>query len=250
MTSKPELSFILPAYNEEDNIVKVISRVDEVVSSLGFKYEIIVVNDGSNDATGRRALQYARINNHVQVISYPKNMGKGYAIKTGFMNAEGNTIIFLDSDLDIDPVEIKQYLQALEYGDIVIASKRHRNSRVEAPILRKIMSVGFNILVRLLTRLDVGDTQAGLKAMRKNSLAKVFSSLLVKRYAFDTELLAVANLYGLRIIEMPVNLVITNGLFNPKEIFRMFVDLLAITYRIRIKKWYQNSNVYKISDEK
>jgi len=247
MLTKPELSFILPAYNEEDNIVKAISKVDEVVSSLGFTYEIIVVNDGSNDGTEKRALEYAQNNNHVRVIGYPKNMGKGYAIKTGFMKAKGHAVIFLDSDLDIKPVRVKQYIQALNYGDIVIASKRHPNSHVEVPPLRRFLSLGFNLLVRLLTGLDVSDTQSGLKAMRKDSLEKVFSSLLVKRYAFDVELLALANLHGLKIIEMPVNLKITNGLFNPKEIFKMFIDLLAITYRIRIERYYQNhiSNLMK-----
>ena len=247
MLTKPELSIILPAYNEEDNIVKAISKVDEVASSLGFTYEIIVVNDGSNDGTEKRALEYAQNNNHIRVIGYPKNMGKGYAIKTGFMKAKGHAVIFLDSDLDIKPVRVKQYIQALDYGDIVIASKRHPNSRVEVPPLRRFLSRGFNLLVRLLTRLDVSDTQSGLKAMRKDSLEKVFSSLLVKRYAFDVELLAVANLCGLKIIEMPVNLKITNGLFDLKEIFKMFIDLLAITYRIRIKRYYQNhiSNLMK-----
>jgi len=247
MLTKPELSIILPAYNEEDNIVKAISKVDTVASSLGFTYEIIVVNDGSNDGTEKRALEYAQNNNHVRVIGYPKNMGKGYAMKTGFMEAKGYAVIFLDSDLDIKPVRVKQYIQALDYGDIVIASKRHPNSHIEVPLLRRFLSLGFNLLVRLLTRLDVSDTQSGLKAMRKDSLEKVFSSLLVKRYAFDVELLAVANLHGLKIIEMPVNLKITNGLFNPKEIFKMFIDLLAITYRIRIKKYYQNhiSNLIK-----
>jgi len=241
MLTKPELSFILPAYNEEDNIVKAISKVDEVASSLGFTYEIIVVNDGSNDETEKRALEYAQNNNHVRVIGYPRNMGKGYAIKTGFMKAKGHAVIFLDSDLDIKPVRVKQYIQALNYGDLIIASKRHPNSRVEVPPLRRFLSLGFNLLVRLLTRLDVSDTQSGLKAMRKDSLEKVFSSLLVKRYAFDVELLAVANLHGLKIIEMPVDLKITNILFDPKEIFRMFIDLLAITYRIRIKRSYQHS---------
>ena len=247
MLTKPELSIVLPAYNEEDNIVRAISKVDEAISSLGFTYEIIVVNDGSNDGTVKRALEYAQNNNHVRVIGYPRNMGKGYAIKTGFMKAKGHAVIFLDSDLDIKPVRVKQYIQALDYGDIVIASKRHPNSRVEVPPLRRFLSRGFNLLVRLLTRLDVSDTQSGLKAMRKDSLEKVFSSLLVKRYAFDVELLAVANLYGLKIIEMPVSLKITNSLFNPKEIFKMFIDLLAITYRIRIKRYYQNhiSNLIK-----
>ena len=237
---KPEISFILPAHNEESNIIDVLNRVDKAMSHLGFEYEVIVVNDGSSDETEVRALEYAQNNNHVRVISYPRNMGKGYAVKTGFMKAKGNMVIFLDSDLDIDPIQVKRYIQALKYGDIVIASKRHPNSHVEASLLRKFLSLGYNLLVRLLTSLDVSDTQAGLKAMKKNKMKKVFFSLLIKRYAFDVELLVVARLHGLRIIEMPVNLKLTNDFFDFKEIFRMFIDLLGITYRVRVRKYYQN----------
>jgi len=238
--STPGLSLILPACDEEDNIVEVLSRIDEVIGPLGLSYEIIVVNDGSRDKTEKKAIMYAWKNNHVRVVGYSKNMGKGYAVKTGFMNAKGEIIVLLDSDLEISPVEVTRYVQALKYGDIVIASKRHPDSHVEAPLLRKFLSLGFNLLVKLLTKLDVTDTQAGLKAMRRSKMGKIFSSLLVKRYAFDVELLAVARLYDLRIVEMPVNLKLTNGFFSPKEIFRMFIDLLGIAYRIRIKRYYQN----------
>lgn len=239
---KPELSFVLPAYNEGDNIREVIERMDNAMKGSGITYEVIVVNDGSKDETGKKAIEIAQCNGHVKVISYHKNMGKGYALKTGFFNAAGDTVAFIDSDLDIDPMQIKQYIHALNYGDIAVASKKHPQSHVEKTLLRGFLSSGFNIMVRLLTGLRLGDTQSGLKAGKWKSLEKVFSVLSVKRFAFDAELLAVANLYGLRIIEMPVNIRLTNGFFNPKEILRMLIDLLGITYRLRVSKLYLNSN--------
>ena len=135
-------------------------------------------------------------------------------------------------------VDISTYIEALKDGDIVIASKRHPQSQVEAPIFRRFLSYGFNGLVKLLTGVPLKDTQSGLKAMRKNAFMKIFPRLVVKRYAFDVELLAVANHYGLKIVEMPVRIKLDTS-FKTAQIWRMFVDLLGIAYRLRITHWYQ-----------
>jgi glycosyltransferase involved in cell wall biosynthesis len=115
------------------------------------QYEIVVVNDGSLDGTLANAMRYAKRNSHVKVVSYVKNMGKGWAAKTGFMQVTGEVVVFVDSDLEIDLSTISRYIAALQYGDIVIASKRHPDSHVEVPLSRKIMSHSFNAIVRLLT---------------------------------------------------------------------------------------------------
>jgi hypothetical protein len=109
---------------------------------------------------------------------------------------------------------------------------------VEMPVMRRVLSRCFNLLVRLMTGAKLRDTQAGLKAVRKSAFINVFPRLAVKRYAFDVELLTVARLYGLRIVEMPVTLKM-QALFSFREIWRMFVDLLGITYRLRVIRWYQ-----------
>ena len=201
-------------------------------------YEIIVVDDGSEDATLARAMKYASKNNHVKVVSYVKNMGKGYAVKTGFMQATGEVVVFVDSDMEIDLSIISQYLVALEHGDIVVASKWHPNSDVAIPLARKILSHSFNTVVRLLTGVPLKDTQTGFKAMKRNAFIDIFPRLAVKRYAFDVELLAVAHLYGLKVVEMHVNIKLASA-FKPKEIWHMFTDLLGIAYRLRIIHWYQ-----------
>jgi len=237
MSEKPKLSVILPAYNEGHIIKETLDRVDNVVRQTGLGYEIVVVDDGSVDDTMVWARNYANNNGHVKVVGYRRNVGKGYAIKTGFQSAKGDAVIFLDSDLDIDPQSILRYFKALIQGDIVIGSKWHPQSNAEIPLVRRVLSHAFNILVRLLTGVRLRDTQTGLKAVRKKALERVFSRLTVKRYAFDAELLAVANIYGLKIVEMPVDIRM-NGLFNPKEVWRMFVDLLGIAYKLRFLKWY------------
>jgi glycosyltransferase involved in cell wall biosynthesis len=197
-----------------------------------------VVDDGSEDDTHKKVVDYANSNNHVKVISHKKNLGKGEAVKTGFSYATGELVIFMDSDLDIEPSQIRNYVEALKHGDIVTASKWHPQSSVEEPLMRKFLSHGFNVLVKILTGTNIRDTQTGLKAFKRKALEKVFSKLAVKRYAFDAELLAVASLYGIKIIELPVNLRV-QGVFNLRESFRMFIDLLGITYRLRVRKSYQ-----------
>ncbi len=233
-----ELSFVIPAYNEEEFIEDTLGTLDDVIKNKNLPYEIVVVNDGSKDKTLVKAVTYARRNGHVKVLSYPANVGKGYAVKAGFMQTTGDIVVFADSDMEIDLKTISNYIDALAHGDIVIASKWHPDSTVETPLFRKIMSHGFNTLVRFLTGVHVRDTQAGLKAMKKSAFVNIFPRLAVKRYAFDVELLTVADLYGLKIVEMPTQLRIEKS-FNMKELFRMFVDLLGIAYRLRVIHWYQ-----------
>lgn len=235
-----ELSFVIPAYNEEDSIEDALGTLDEVVKHSKLPYEIVVVDDGSKDRTFSRATRYASGNGHVRVVSYDENVGKGYAVKAGFMQTTGEVVVFADSDMDIDFKMVSSYVDALEHGDIVIASKWHPDSLVDMPLARRILSRGFNVLVRFLTGAKFRDTQVGLKAMKKSAFANIFPRLSVKRYAFDVELLAVANLYGLKIVEMPTRLRIRRA-FRITEVFRMFVDLLGIAYRLRVIHFYQNS---------
>ena len=100
--SQIEWSFVIPAYNEEDSIEDALGALDEVVKSRRLPYEIVVVDDGSVDKTFLKAMTYASRNCHVRVISYDKNVGKGYAVKAGFMQTTGDVVVFADSDMDIE----------------------------------------------------------------------------------------------------------------------------------------------------
>jgi len=233
-----DLSFVIPAYNEEIFIEDTLGTLDLIIKDKCLPYEIIVVDDGSQDKTFRNANNYAKRNGHVKVISYPKNAGKGYAVKTGFMETVGDVVVFIDGDMEIDLNTISKYVDALDYGDIAIATKWHPSSSVSMSWGRKIMSQSFNIMARILIGFNLKDTQVGLKVMKRGSFNNIIPRLAVKRYAFDVELLAVANLYGLKIVEMPVIMKV-DAPFKPKEICRMFVDLLGIAYRLRVTRWYQ-----------
>ncbi|MFQ5821148.1 MAG: glycosyltransferase [Candidatus Heimdallarchaeota archaeon] len=238
MRDRPELSLVMPAYNEEDNIGLIIEHVDEVVRRLGLKYELIVVDDGSVDNTRVKVNEYARNNDHVKVVGYHNNVGKGYALRTGFSQAVGDLVVFMDGDTDIDPKQLARYIKALKDAEVVVASKWHPRSKVDTPLIRRILSHGFNVLVKLLVGLRLSDTQTGLKAIQREAFTGVFPRLTVKRYAFDVEMLALANLLSLKIVELPIKIRL-RSLFSLREVWNMFLDLLGITYRLRVLRWYQ-----------
>jgi len=239
LEEKPLVSFVLPAFNEGEFIEDVLERLDSSFGVNGLRYEVVVVDDGSVDDTRLRAWRYAVQNGHVRVVGYGKNVGKGFAVKTGFWLAVGDAVVFVDSDRDIDVRQVERYVEALKSADIVVGSKWHKDSVVEVPFVRKVLSRGFNALVRLLTGVGVEDTQTGIKAVRREAFESVFGRLSVKRYAFDVEMLVAARALGLRIVEMPVRLKIESR-FSLTEVWHMFYDLLGITYRLKVRKWYQH----------
>lgn len=197
------------------------------------------MDDGSVDQTRAEASTAAN-DSHVKVVGYGKNMGKGYAIKYGVNFASNQYLVLMDSDMDIKPSNLKMYVDSLKHADVAIGSKRHPQSKVSQPIMRKFLSLGFHSIVMLLTGLRVSDTQAGLKVFRTDVLQRVSKLLSVKKYAFDVEVLVVARLLDFKIVELPVN-VEMDVQFRVRHIVRMFVDLLGIAYRLRLIRWYHKN---------
>ena len=226
------VSIVIPVYNQAVNITKVLERIRNVLDSAFIDYEIVVVDDGSTDLTYEVLEKERHSHTDTKVISYKPNRGKGFAVRTGVLQTRGSIVLFTDGDLDITPDSIKEYLIQLATCDLVIASKRHPKSTVKAPLSRVFLSRAFNLLVRLLTGIKVKDTQAGMKAGDGEIMRKIFKAMLVKRYAFDVELLTIANLMLLRIAELPVEITIDKR-FRMKDICRMMIDVLAIAYRAR-----------------
>ena len=236
-----KISVIMPAHTEEERIALSVDNVQTALDALGFDYEIVVVDDGSRDGTRAKALGAAR-NPRVKVVGYGPNLGKGYALRYGFAHTVGDLVAFLDSDGDISPRQIGAYVAATEDGDIVIASKWHPKSHTQTPIIRKFLSLGFNIIVGILTGLKLRDTQSGMKAFRREVLEKILPRLSMKRFAFDVELLTVANQEGFRIVEYPIDIKMDGpAKLGPlvKMLWSMFIEILGITYRLRLLKQYR-----------
>jgi glycosyltransferase involved in cell wall biosynthesis len=235
--TKTHISVVIPVHNQEKTISLLLSRIKGILNSTLRSYEIVVVNDGSFDNTFGVLQKEEELDSHTKVISYTPNRGKGYAVKTGVIQSSGNIVIFADGDLDISHDKIREYITELENCDIVIASKRHPQSKVNAPFSRKFLSRMFNLFVRIAIGLKVKDTQSGLKAGKGAALRTIFRIMLVKRYAFDVELLTIASALNLQIKEMPIEINLDHN-FKVQDIAKMLVDVTTITYRYKVKRWY------------
>lgn len=233
------LSIIIPAYNEGDIILRML---DECIHSLnGINSDIIVVDDGSRDGTYKRVQEFAKLHCNVRLVNYGDNHGKGFAIKYGFKYATGELVAFIDADMNLHPKQILRMIECMEKTgtDVVVGSKRHPCSKVNYPLKRKILSEVYYLFVRTLFGIPVKDTQVGLKLFKREVLENVLPKTLVKKYAFDIEILANAHRMGYKIIESPIEINMNFGSHvNKRAIWNMLVDTAAVFYRMKILHYY------------
>ncbi|MDA4129364.1 MAG: glycosyltransferase [Thaumarchaeota archaeon] len=235
---RPSVSIVMPVYNLGASIQNLVDLALARFGELLPSFELVVVDDGSIDGTLASACTIK--DRRVRVVGYSQNRGKGEALLYGLRFAMGDTIILADGDLQAVPIDLDHYLKATQTADIAIASKRVSGAKLEAGFKRKFLSIGFNAFVRVLLSLPVSDTQAGFKIFRREAIRKIVPLICVKHYAFDVELLTVANLLKLNIVELPAYIKLESN-FRNKNIIRMFIDVLGIAYRLRIRHWYQRN---------
>lgn len=240
----PAVSVIMPAFNEGRCIFENIRTTRVILSDAGIEAEIVAVDDGSSDDTLAEIERAAREFPGVVAARNPYNMGKGMALRTGFDRSSGEIVVFLDADLDLHPSQIRRLLDVLDEGpyDIVTTSKHHPDSKLDYPFRRKAASWCYYLFIKTLFALPVRDTQTGLKVFRRKVLEDVFHRLLVKKFAYDVELLASAVRFGYRVREYPVVLDFKRelkwGRIRFSDMLSLFVDTLAIFYRLRILRYY------------
>lgn len=247
------LSVIIPAYRAEKYIEKNLQKVAKALSQARYDYEIICVVDGRVDKTYERAKRAAReFKGKIKVVGYLRNLGKGHAVRYGMAKANGDIIAFIDAGIELNPNGLSMLLEHFEWykADIIVGSKRHPASKVTYPWQRRLLSFGYQMLVRILFGLKVKDTQVGMKFFRREVLEKTLPRLLVKAFAFDIEILSVANYLGFsRIYEAPVELkmkfggastIASRGFMN--TVWSMLWDTAAVFYRLRILNFYDYKN--------
>ena len=201
------LSVIVPVYNEAAAIKVNLERLIAEISPYFSSFEILVICDGSTDETAAVLRGFKHRN--VRAIIYEQNMGKGFAVRSGFKEATGDFVFFIDGGMELHPREIRIFLglMALYDADIIIGSKRHPQSRVDYPKLRRILSFCYQQLVKVLFHMNVTDTQVGLKLFKRSVIDAVLSDLTLNRYGADLEILALARLRGFRrILEAPIRM--------------------------------------------
>jgi dolichyl-phosphate beta-glucosyltransferase len=229
--SDPELSVVIPAYNEAERLPRSLDRILEFLRGRGGSYEVIVVDDGSTDGTAGRVAESAT------VIRHEQNRGKGHAVRTGMLRARGQRRLMTDADLSTPIEELPRLMARMDEGfGIVIASRALEASRIEVrqPWYREGMGRLFNVFVRVLALPGLKDTQCGFKLFTAEAAADAFGPARLDGFSFDVESLFIARQRGHRIAEVPV--VWRNDAATRVGLWRGFVAF-ADLLRIRMNDW-------------
>ncbi len=202
----PDLSIIIPSYNEESRLPDTLERIAAYLSDSGREAEVLVVDDGSKDGTAAVADYFCVKIPALRVISNGVNRGKGYSVRHGMQQARGRIALFTDADLSAPIEEAGKLIDALDTHDVAIGSRAMDRSLIsvhESP-LREFAGIIFNKIVRIILWLPFVDTQCGFKAFRREPCAIIFQQQTIERFGFDPELLYLARHHGLRAVEIPV----------------------------------------------
>jgi dolichyl-phosphate beta-glucosyltransferase len=208
MTRRPDLSIVIPAYNEESRIEPTIRDMIGYCRAAGRTFELILVDDGSQDGTSTVGWNLADEFPELRLIRLAANHGKGYAVRTGIVNAIGRTVLFADADGATPIKEIERLESALDAGaDVAVGSRalRAEGIRVHAKLYRHLIGRTFHFLVEWLADGGVKDTQCGFKLFRSAVAQDLFSRMRMNGFSFDVEVLAMAKRRGYRVAEVPVN---------------------------------------------
>lgn len=194
----PSISAVLPAYNEEANIVRTATSVADVLERLGIEYEVIVVDDGSRDRTAQVTSELAEKNPRVRLVRHTVNQGYGSALATGFAAATKELVFMTDGDAQFDVSEITKLLPLLDHADLAIGYRAPRRD----PFMRKLNAFGWNVLGRLLFGYTARDVDCAFKLFRRSILDDI--DVASRGATFSLEFLVRAKRRGYRIREVPV----------------------------------------------
>lgn len=204
---EPFLSVIIPAYNEENRLPATLRDLDGYLSARNFRYEIIVVNDGSGDGTAAVVQKLSSQIANLRLLSNTANRGKGAVIRQGMLAAEGTWRLFMDADNSTSIKELDKLMPCLRSGyDVAIGSRAVKGAKLlpPQPFYKRVLSYFGNLFIQLLLTPGIRDTQCGFKCYSRAAAQKVFRLTRINSWGFDAEALALAQAFGYRIREIPV----------------------------------------------
>jgi len=233
-STAPDLSIIIPAYNEEARLPATLERIAAYLQSSGREAEILVVDDGSKDGTAAVAEYFQIKIPSLRVVSNGVNRGKGFSVRHGMQEARGRIALFTDADLSAPIEEAGKLLDALENFDVAIGSRAMDRSLIsvhESPF-REFAGIIFNKIVRIILWLPFVDTQCGFKAFRREPCRIIFEQQTIERFGFDPELLYLARHHGLRTVEIPVRWGHSPAtkVSMLRDSIQMFIDVFTIRW--------------------
>jgi dolichyl-phosphate beta-glucosyltransferase len=200
-------TFIVPAYNESERLAISLPKILDYVHKQQLRSEIIVVNDGSTDDTAEIARRFMAENADVRLVENPGNRGKGYSVRHGMLQAQGDVMLFTDADLSSPIYEASKLFAAIENGADVAIGSRWLQADLQTerqPWHRQLYGRVFNLALQLTLGLKYRDTQCGFKAFSRSAVKTIFARQRVERWGFDPELLFIADKFHLRTVEVPV----------------------------------------------
>jgi glycosyltransferase involved in cell wall biosynthesis len=205
--AKPYLSVIIPAYNEAKRLPLTLIDADKHLSQQEYSYEIIVVNDGSKDATAEIVRRFQPLIENLKLVDNKENRGKGAAVRDGMLAAKGNWRVFMDADNSTSIVEFNKMMPYFDEGyEVVIGSRAVKGTKLNPaqPIHKQILGKLGNLFIQLLALRGIWDTQCGFKCFSEEAAKRIFPLIKINRWGFDIEALALARNLGYKIKEMPV----------------------------------------------
>jgi dolichyl-phosphate beta-glucosyltransferase len=238
----PTHSIVIPAYNESARIGPTLDRVLVYVRERAWNAEVLVVNDGSTDATAKIVRDYAAQHANLALIENPGNRGKGYSVRNGILHASGEIVLFSDADLSSPIEEADKLFAALAAGAEVAIGSRWLRAELQTerqPLHRQLFGRIFNLLLRVILGLRYKDTQCGFKAFTQRAARMIFPLQQIERWGFDPEILFLARKLGLKVEEIPVRWAHREGTtIDPlRDGMRMFVEMLKV-------RWFSISGKY------
>lgn len=241
--STPTYSIVLPAYNESARIGATLEKIFAHAAGRGWNAEIIVVNDGSSDATAEIVTNLATRFPDLRLIENPGNRGKGYSVRNGMLHAHGDVMLFSDADLSSPIAEADKLFATIATGADVAIGSRWLNTELQTrrqPFYRQLFGRIYNLALRLILGLRFKDTQCGFKAFNRRATQALFPVQQIERWGFDPELLYLAQRFGFAVEEVPVEWAHREGTrINPfRDGLHMLVEMLII-------RWNALSGKYK-----
>ena len=238
MTEKPQLSVIVPFYNEEDNIERMHAAIVAALEPLGLSFEVVMVNDGSHDRTLEIAIEIARRDPRVRVVNFRRNYGQTPAMAAGIEHAGGEVLVTMDGDLQNDPRDIEHFLARITEGyDIVVGWRYNRQDKL---LSRKIPSQIANWLIGKVTGVPIKDNGCSLKAFRASLIKEI--PLYSEMHRFIP---AMASIAGPRLAEIKVRhhaRQFGQSKYGLSRVYKVLLDLLVIktvaSFTSRPLRWF------------